>query len=280
VANVIVNGIRLYYEVHGEGTPLVLTHGFGATAAMWAEQIPVLSQKYKVIVYDFRGHGRTEVPRDWSSYSFDDYVEDLRQLLDHLGVDTAYVGGLSMGGSIAMRFALAHPERLKALLLCDTSARNWGLRRDGVPQSGLRGVMRRFLYLRLVRLVPLGFALARYLPLEYLPGNRGIKPYVRDLRRQTALGLRGAWHALMDDKDVEARLGEIQVPTLIIVGERDRLLAPSRIMQQRIAGCRFALIKDSGHGTNFARPDTFNKVVLDFLADVDAGRPVAGEIAL
>ena len=284
MTDVLVNGIRLHYRVYGEGTPLVLAHGFGATLDMWAEQIEAFSQRYRVVVYDSRGHGRTEAPRDWSSYSVDDYVEDQRQLMDHLGIETAYVGGLSMGGMIALQFALTHPQRLSALLLCDTAASNRhhmeGLQ-GGRPEGALSAAVRRFI----VRdVVPAGFVAARYLPLEHLPRLRdapeGVKSYVRNLRQQTALGLRGGWHALMERPDVEDRLGEIRVPTLIVVGERDRLLAPSRLMQQRIPGCRFVLIRDSAHGTANWRPEAFNKAVLDFLADVEAGRPVAGETTL
>lgn len=283
MTDVLVNGIRLYYRVCGEGTPLVLAHGFGATLDMWARQIEAFSLRYRVVVYDSRGHGRTEAPRDWSSYSSDDYVEDQRQLMDHLGIDTAYVGGLSMGGMIALQFALAHPQRLKALLLCDTSASNRqmeGLQGDG-PEGGLGAAVRKFI----VRdVVPAGFALARYLPLERLPPLRdapeGVRSYVRNLRRHTALGLRGGWHAIMERPDLEDRLDEIRVPTLIVVGDRDRLLAPSRLMQQRIRGCRFVLIKDSPHGTADWRPEAFNKAVLAFLEDVEAGRSVEGDTAL
>jgi 3-oxoadipate enol-lactonase len=280
MSDVLVNGIRLHYEVFGEGVPLVLAHGYGATLDMWSQQVEAFSQKYKVVVYDTRGHGRTEAPRDWRTYNVDDYVEDQRQLMDHLGIDTAYVGGLSMGGMIAMHFALAHPERLKALLLCDTAASNrrlGGNEPEGRAGQAIRGFIVRDVF-------PLAFTLARYAPLEYLPQIRsapqGIKDYVRDMREHTALGLRGAWHALMTRPDVEGRLGEISVPTLIIVGDRDALLAPSRIMQERMPGCRFALIKGSSHGTANWRPEAFNTAVLDFLADVEEGRTIEGEVVL
>ena len=283
MTDVLVNGIRLHYRVYGEGTPLVLAHGFGATLDMWAEQIEPFSQRYQVVVYDTRGHGRTEAPRDWPSYSVDDYVEDQRQLMDHLGIESAYVGGLSMGGMIALQFALTYPQRLRALLLCDTAASNRDMEgvHGGGPEGPVGAAVRRFI----VRdVIPAGFAVARYLPLERLPQLRdapeGVKSYVRTLRQHTALGLRGAWHALMERPDVEDRLDEIRVPTLIVVGERDRLLAPSRLMQQRIRDCRFVLIRDSAHGTANWRPEAFNKAVLDFLGDVEAGRPVAGETTL
>ena len=279
MTDVLVNGIRLHYQVYGEGAPLVLAHGYGATLDMWAEQTEAFSQRYQVVVYDMRGHGRTEAPRDWSSYNLDDYVEDQRQLMDHLGIDTAYVGGLSMGGAIALRFALTHPQRLKALLLCDTSARNYALQGDG--SGSAPSAVRRFV---IRDVFPASFSLARYLPVQLLPQLRkapeGVKSYIRNMRQHTALGLRGAWHALMGQENLEDRLDEIRVPTLVIVGDRDPLLAPSRVMQQRIPGCRFVLIKGSGHGTANWRPEAFNKAVLEFLEDVEAGRSVEGETAL
>jgi pimeloyl-ACP methyl ester carboxylesterase len=283
MTDILVNGIRLHYEVHGEGTPLVLAHGFGATVDMWSGQIEAFSQKYRLVVYDSRGHGRTEAPRDWTSYNLDDYVEDQRQLMDHLGIDTAHVGGLSMGGMIALQFGLTYPERVRALLLCDTSASNLDLqgRRTDAQDGGIGAAVQRVI---LRQVVPLGFAFARYLPLERLAQLRdapvGVKSYVRNLRVHTALGLRGGWHAIMTRQDVEDRLDEIRVPTLIVVGDRDRLLAPSRLMQQRIRGSRFVLIKGSPHGTADWRPEAFNEAVLGFLEDVEAGRPVEGETAL
>jgi pimeloyl-ACP methyl ester carboxylesterase len=282
MADALVNGIRLHYEVHGEGTPLVLAHGYGATLDMWSQQVEPFSSKYRLVIYDTRGHGRTEAPRDWSAYNVYDYVEDQRQLMDQLGIDSGYVGGLSMGGMIALQFALTYPERVKALLLCDTAASN---RRLGGTVNDADGPVSRTVRGFVVRdVVPLTFFLARYLPLEQFPRIRsapeGVKSYIHQMRQHTALGLRGAWHTIMSRPDVENRLGEIHVPTLIVVGERDDLLGASRAMQERIAGCRFVLIKDSRHGTADWRPEAFTKAVLDFLSDVDAGRPVAGEETL
>jgi 3-oxoadipate enol-lactonase len=280
MTDVLVNGIRLNYEARGDGTPLVLAHGYGATLDMWSQQVEEFSQRYKVVVYDTRGHGHTEAPRDWSSYTADDYIEDQRQLMDQLGIDSAYIGGLSMGGMIALQFALTYPERTKALLLCDTAASNRRL--GGQQPEGRVGRTVRDFIIRDV--VPFGFVVARYLPLQALPQIRkapeGIRSYVRDMRQHTALGLRGAWHALMTRPDMEDRLGEISVPTLIIVGDRDNLVEASRIMQDGIRGCRFVLIEDSPHGTANWRPDAFNKAVAEFLDDVEAGRPVEGETVL
>ncbi|MBI4561650.1 MAG: alpha/beta fold hydrolase, partial [Candidatus Rokubacteria bacterium] len=105
-----LNGIRLYYEVHGQGAPLVLLHGFAGTAESWRPQISALAASYRLILYDARGHWRSESPKEAHAYSHDVAVEDLRALLDHAGAGPAIVGGLSMGGVIALAFYAKYPE--------------------------------------------------------------------------------------------------------------------------------------------------------------------------
>ena len=101
-----VNGVELNYEIHGDGYPVVLAHGYTASLQMWADQIPAFAKKYRVVVYDTRGHGASEAPSDPAQYDLWTCVEDQRALMDHLDISEAYVGGLSMGGMIAMRFGL------------------------------------------------------------------------------------------------------------------------------------------------------------------------------
>jgi len=117
-----VNGIKIAYEVYGEGFPLVLAHGYTASKEMWDGQIGPFSERYRVVVYDVRGHGESEAPPvDDPGYTIDTLVADQKALMAHLGIEQAFVGGLSLGGMIAMRFALTHPSAVRALLLCDTS---------------------------------------------------------------------------------------------------------------------------------------------------------------
>jgi pimeloyl-ACP methyl ester carboxylesterase len=113
-----VNGIRLYYESAGSGPPVVLVHGLGLSGDMWRYQMPALAERHRVITVDTRGHGRTSKPP--GPYEMSMYVEDVRQLLDVLGVDKAVLIGLSMGGGIVQCFGLAHLERLIALGLIST----------------------------------------------------------------------------------------------------------------------------------------------------------------
>ncbi len=115
-----VNGIELYYEVHGQGYPVVLLHGFSSTVDGWREQIPVLSREYQLILYDARGHGQSESPPSPDRYSADIVVEDLFELLKALKIEKAVVGGLSMGGYETLRFYMRHPEAVTALILIDT----------------------------------------------------------------------------------------------------------------------------------------------------------------
>ena len=270
-----VNGVELNYEVHCDGYSLVLAHGFTASLDMWADQIPAFAEKYRVVVYDSRGHGASEAPSDLAQYALWTCVEDQRALMNYLDIPKAYVGGLSMGGMIAMRFALKYPERVRALLLCDT-------------EPGLGGAHRQWLDALygsaepLIRTEGVGGWLKRMWPLlaqAFPPQGQlpaGVRRHLEGLERMNGDGFLGGAQALRGQDNVLERLGEIRVPTLIIVGEQDLFLGPSRIMQQRIAGNGFVLIRNSLHGTAVWQPEAFTKAVLDFLALVDAGQPVAG----
>ncbi|HXD91001.1 MAG TPA: alpha/beta hydrolase, partial [Candidatus Binataceae bacterium] len=115
-----INGIDLYYETHGEGPALVLAHGGGGNHLSWWQQVPALSPQYRCVTFDHRGFGESRDVTDGPGPNA--YVEDLRQLLDHLGIAKAALVGQSMGGWTVLGFAAAFPERASALVLCDTSA--------------------------------------------------------------------------------------------------------------------------------------------------------------
>lgn len=250
---------------------------------MWAAQIDALSARYRLVLYDARGHGRSEAPAAPEQYSMDRYVDDLRALLDHLRLEQAFIGGLSMGGMVALQFALTYQQRVRALLLCDTSAsyrfiadtgeqERWdefrnrleALARDG----GMEAVMR---------------ATAENAARALEPGEafpEGVARHLENLARMDVRGYLGSVRALRERPDLEDRLGEIRVPTLVVAGEHDIFLVPSIAMHDSIAGSRFVLVRGSWHGTCVWQPAAFNAAVLAFLADVEAGRPVAGEYCL
>ena len=281
-----VNGIDINYEVHGEGYPLVLAHGYTASLRMWDDQIATFAAKYRVAVYDSRGHGDTSAPADMERYNLArDYVGDQLALMDHLGMERAHVGGLSMGGMIAQEFALRHPERVKGLLLLDTGPGMAGIRRD--PAIAARFEQMRSMMQGLARTKGMGAIVQamRNSPMAFRPGGdvplpAGVRRHGEGMLKMGVDGYLGGARAMQDWAGSVERLRELRMPALVLVGEQDQLLPASRIIHSKIAGSRFALLRNCGHGSSVWRPDAAARVVMEFLADVDAGRAVAGEITV
>src|SRR5260370_29857845 len=114
------NGVEIYYEAHGSGPTLLLTHGYSSTSSMWQGQIEALSRHHKLVLWDMRGHGQSDYPADPQNYSEALTVADMAALLDEVGAENAIVGGLSLGGYMSLAFYRAYPERVRALLIIDT----------------------------------------------------------------------------------------------------------------------------------------------------------------
>jgi pimeloyl-ACP methyl ester carboxylesterase len=276
MAKAKVNGIEIAYEVYGEGFPLVLAHGYTATKEMWDGQIGPFMERYRVVVYDERGHGDSDAPPvDDAGYTISTLVDDQKALMDHLGIEEAYVGGLSLGGMIALRFALKFPKAVRALLLCDTSP---GMNTEGqwaANRQALEGVVRSQGVLAVMRgLYMQGMQTAAQPRAEDLPA--GVVAHVQGLQDMAPDGFLGIARAVGDETSVLDRLGEIAAPTLIVTGDTDFFRGASEEMNKRIAGARFVLIKGSSHGTCLWQAEKFTSAVLDFLANVDAGKPVEG----
>src|SRR6476660_2930785 len=113
-------GVDIYYEVHGSGPPLLLTHGYSSTSGMWQGQIEALSEHHQLVLWDMRGHGQSDYPSDPAAYSEALTAADMAALLDAVGARNAIVGGLSLGGYMSLAFYRAHPDRVRALLIIDT----------------------------------------------------------------------------------------------------------------------------------------------------------------
>src|ERR1700733_2711265 len=126
------DGVEIYYEVHGSGPPLLLTHGYSSTSQMWQGQIEALSKHHKLVLWDMRGHGRSDYPSDPAAYSEALTVADMAALLDEVGASHAIVGGLSLGGYMSLAFYRAHPGRVSALLIIDTGP---GFKKDDAREA-------------------------------------------------------------------------------------------------------------------------------------------------
>lgn len=257
-----VNGTRLYYEVLGRGHPLVLVHGFTANTRMWDDQFEVFAKRFKVVRYDMRGFGKSALPIVGKEYS---YAEDLKALLNQLGIDYAYVIGSSMGGRIALDFTLEYPEVTKALILVDSSLggfQDWsktGFDPDKeAKEKGVEAAKD-----LLIKTDPIILRLAREKPDVAVRTGQMLSDY-------------SGWHFVntdpcrsLDPPAIE-RLQEIRVPTLIIVGEHDssdfRRIAD--ILNRKIQGSKRMTLAGVGHVPNMEAPREFNEAILSFLANV------------
>ena len=133
------NGVQIHYEVHGKGPVILLTHGYSATSQMWRGQIEPLTKTNTLVIWDMRGHGQSDYPAEPGQYSAALTVADMRALLDTVGAKTAVVGGLSLGGYMSLAFHLAHPERVRALMLFDTGP---GFKKDDYMAAKIAGAQK------------------------------------------------------------------------------------------------------------------------------------------
>ena len=243
------DGVNLNYEVHGEGPALLLTHGYSATSRMWRGQIDAFSRHFQLILWDMRGHGRSDYPVDPGAYSEAATVADMAALLDAVGAEKAIVGGLSLGGYMSLAFHLALPERVRALLIIDTGP---GYRNDEAREGWNRNALRT----------------AERFETEGLERLAGGSAETRAGEHRDARGLALAARGMLTQKDarVISSLPTIAVPSLVVVGANDMpFLAASDYMAAKIPGARKMVIADAGHAANIDQPRAFNAAVLDFL---------------
>lgn len=244
------DGVKLAFRVHNphaSGVPLLLTHGFGATAGMWKPNIDALSVDRPVIVWDQRGHGGSDAPGDIDRYTEQISVADMAAILDTAGADRAVLGGMSLGGYLSLAFHLVHPERVAALVLVDTGP---GYRSDEARDKWNAWVER------------------RAQELERGEGRAAISTEVAQAVHAHPEGLPRAARGVMAQKDarVITSLESITVPTLVVVGAQDTdFLAPADYMHRKISNSRKLVIDNAGHAANMDQPETFNAAVRELL---------------
>jgi len=245
------DGVQLYYEVHGSGPAILLTHGFSATAEMWNANMAVLSQRYKWILWDMRGHGRSDSPNDPARYSEELIVSDMAALLDTCGEKQAVIAGHSLGGYMSLAFHLVHPERVKALILLDTGP---GYKKDDARAGWNKRAE----------------AMAKNFETKGLDAL-GRSAEVMACTHRSAQGLALAARGMLAQRDGQIinSLETIKVPTLIGVGSKDEAyFAASDYMTSKIPAATKVVIPDAGHAPNIDQPEVFNKAVLEFLGRV------------
>jgi pimeloyl-ACP methyl ester carboxylesterase len=246
------DGVRIAYELHGEGgagPPLLLSHGYSSSAAMWAPNIEALAADRPVLTWDIRGHGESDSPDDPRLYTEVVSIQDMAAVLDACGVERAAVGGLSLGGYLSLAFHAQHRERVDALLLFDTG-------------PGYRSVKSREQWNRWAH------AQADTFEAEGLDALSSSSEVRRG--RHDPAGLAHAARGILVQRTsaVIDSLRTIEVPTLVLVGAEDApFLTAAQYLATRIPEATKVVLADAGHASNLDQPVAFNRAVRDFLRD-------------
>jgi len=261
----MINGLAMNYQERGlpPGLPVVFVHGFPFSHAMWDQQMMALPQEYRAISYDVRGHGQSDAGD--GQYSIEFFVDDLIGLLDHLGIRQAVICGLSMGGYIALRAVERHPERIRALILCDTrseaDSNEAKVKRAGQAKSVKQTGAKAFAD---------GFVKAVFAPATFQNNPKTVDAIKAVIAGTSPLAIAGTLLALSSRPDTTASLSAINVPTLIMVGELDTLTPPaaSEAMHKLIKGSTLQVIPQAAHMSNLENPALFNRHLTDFLKTI------------
>ncbi len=244
------DGVTIHYEVHGDGPPVLLTHGYSASCRMWDPQVEALSRDHILITWDIRGHGRSDSPYDDDAYGEAQTVDDMLALLDHLGLEQAVIGGLSLGGYMSLAFHLRHPGRVRALLIIDCGP---GYKSDQAREGWNQYALER----------------AAEIERDGEAALAGSSVEQAQSQHDDVMGLVYAGRNMLTQHGphVIESLPDIGVPSLVVVGSEDEpFIAASEYMARKIPDAQYALIDAAGHAANMDQPDAFNRVVVDFLS--------------
>ncbi|MBT3535509.1 MAG: alpha/beta fold hydrolase, partial [Rhodospirillaceae bacterium] len=237
-----------YFEDHGAGPAVLLSHGFSASSTMWQDQVAALRNRYRVLTWDMRGHGQSDYPEDPTAYSEAESVADMAAILDACGLQQAVIGGLSLGGCATLAFHLAHPDRTAALMLFDTGP---GFKKDAAREAWNETAN----------------AQADRLEAEGLSALSG-SAAVTNAGHRDATGLAHAARGMLaqfDDRSIQS-LPDIAKPTLVLVGSEDVKFHPATdYMAAKIPGAQKVIIDEAGHAANIDQPAAFNKAMESFL---------------
>lgn len=253
----LINGVHLRYEVHGEGEPVLLVHGFPLSRELWRPLIEPLREQYRLILPDLRGHGESEASAEMSMAR---YAEDLAALLDHLGERRPVVlVGLSMGGYIGFEFCRRHPERVRALVLANTRA-------QADSEEAARG--RRETAEKALR-EGSGVVAEGMMGKLFAPDASGeLRERWRGIMAATpAEGVAAALRAMAERPDSFDTLRRLDRPVLVVAGEEDAVIPveDARRMQEAVRDARLEIISGAGHLTPVEQPERFVAALRGFL---------------
>lgn len=251
-----INGAELYYELHGDGgEPLVLVHGYTGDITDWRHVLPEFAKSHRILIIDNRGHGRSEAPRERSSYSVLQMADDVEALVDLVGFGRYHLLGHSMGGAVAQEIALRSAGRLLSLVLEDTSHR-FGLTRNEVVRNFIERRNRIAEEQGMAAVVAMPALVA---PPPHMPKERTAETDVR-LSRMAVDAYIGSWEGLNEWAGTTDRLPQITMPTMVIYGELDAppLVEASLYIASTVPGAALEVVPEAAHSPQYERPEIFN----------------------
>jgi len=254
------NGIEMNYELSGQGECLVLIHGFGDNMGMWYNQTPEFAKRYRVLTYDVRGFGKTE--KGEQPYSIELLAEDLCQLLATLEIESACILGFSMGGRIALEFALTYPQMVTGLILSNTGVEAFPKREMEKHREIMKSLLQQGDIEIISKIMTKG-SFSR----DFSEKNPEAYQRCKEIRMQNDPSEYLAIMEAIDEAlDAPIDLGRIQCPVLITTGENDILMGPdvAEYMQKRISAAELKVLP-TGHVAPIEAPEDFNRIVLNFI---------------
>ncbi|MGI9147186.1 MAG: alpha/beta fold hydrolase [Chloroflexota bacterium] len=271
--HVPLNGVELYYEDTGSSLPpIVFCHEFAGDYRAWDPQVRALARAYRCITYSHRGFPPSSVPDDPEAYSQDLLIEDLRALVDHLGVKKAHFVGFSMGGNVVLNFALRYPDLCRGIVVAGTGAGTTNRERferdirqvvELIDARGIQGFADAYAEgptrLPFKRKDPHGWAVFRRQLAEHSPTGQALTMQGVMRRRPTIFALEAALHGL-------------DVPTLLIIGDEDEpCVDPAVFLKRHIPSAGLLVLPQSGHAVNLEEPAIFNAAAVEFFRLAEAG---------
>ena len=269
------DGVNLHYEETGAGVPIVFVHEFAADHRSWEMQMRHFGQRYRAITYGARGYPPSDVPEKAESYSQERATDDIAAVMDHLKIDKAHIVGLSKGGFASLHFGLRHPKRALSLVVAGVG---YGAEKDqqarfkaevevvakSLLQEGMAAFAEKYAY------GPTRVQFENKDP-------RGFAQFKKELAEHSALGSANTQIGCQGRRpslyDLVEKMRAMTVPTLVLTGDEDwPCLAPSLLMKREIPSAALAVMPNCGHTINLEDPDQFNRIVGDFIVQVEAGR--------
>jgi pimeloyl-ACP methyl ester carboxylesterase len=269
------DAVRLYYEETGSGTAVIFVHEFAGDHRAWEAQMRHFGQRYRAITYGARGYPPSDVPAEVAKYSQERAADDIEAVLTHLGIDKAHIVGLSMGGFATLHFGFRHPARALSLCVAGCGYGSEKGQRDKfhsevatvavfLDEHGIEAFAAKYAY---------GPTRVQFENKD----SRGFNEFRRQLAEHSAVGARNTQLGVQGQRpslyDLTDQMMALTVPTLILTGDEDwPCLQPALLMKQTIPAAALSVMPNCGHTINLEDPDQFNRLVGDFIAQVDADR--------